>query len=86
MVSIIKGGGQMARIEESIEIKRSVDKVFVYTTDAKSWPVASSISEAEQTSQGQIGIGTTFKGTNRMMGLRVKWAAKVTEYEPNKVE
>jgi len=75
----------MARIEESIEIKRPVDKVFAYTTDAKSWPKWQSfILEAEQTSQGQIGIGTTFKGTNRMMGLRVEWAAKVMEYEPNR--
>ena len=82
---LLEGGGQVARIEESIEIKRPVDKVFAYTTDAKSWPKWQSfILEAEQTSQGQIGIGTTFKGTNRMMGLRVEWAAKVTEYEPNR--
>jgi len=28
----------MARIEESVEIKCPVDKVFAYTTDAESWP------------------------------------------------
>jgi uncharacterized membrane protein len=75
----------MARIEESVEIKRPVDKVFAYQTDAKSWPKWQSfILEAEQTSQGQIGVGATFKGTNRMMGRRMEWAAKVTEYEPNR--
>ena len=75
----------MARIEESIEIKRPVDKIFAYTTDAKSWPKWQSfILEAEQMSQGQIGIGTTFKGANRMMGLSMKWTAKVTEYETNR--
>jgi len=75
----------MARIEQSVEIKRPVDKVFAYTTDAESWPKwQSSMTEAGQTSQGQIGVGTTFKGINRWMGLRVKWVAKVTEYEPNK--
>jgi len=75
----------MARIEESMEIKRPADKVFAYTTEAKSWPKWQSfIMEAEQTSQGEIGVGTTFKGTNRMMGLSMKWAAKVTEYEPNR--
>ena len=75
----------MARIEESVEIKRPADEVFAYTTEAKSWPKWQSfIMEAEQTSQGQIGVGTTFKGTNRMMGLSMKWAAKVTEYEPNR--
>jgi len=75
----------MARIEESVEIKRPADKVFAYTTDAKSWPKwQSTIPEAEQTSQGPVGVGTTFKGTIHMMGLSMKWTAKATEYEPNK--
>jgi len=72
----------MARIEESVEIKRPVDKVFAYTTDAKSWSEWQSIiPEAEQTSQGSVGVGTTFKGTAHMMGLSMKWTAKATEYE-----
>jgi uncharacterized protein YndB with AHSA1/START domain len=75
----------MARIEESVEIKRPVDKVFAYVTDAKIWPQwDSAMLEAEQTSPGQMGIGATFRGANRLMGLRGVWTAKVTEYEPNK--
>ena len=75
----------MAKIEESVEIKRPVDKVFAYTTEAKSWPKWQSIiMEAEQTSQGPMCVGATFKGTSRMMGLSMKWTAKVTEYEPNR--
>lgn len=53
----------MARIEETVEIKRPTDKVFVYVTDAKSWPKWHlTMLEAGQTSPGQIGIGTTFRG------------------------
>ena len=75
----------MARIEESVQIQCPVDEVFAYTTQAKSWPEWQSfIMEAEQTSQGPMGVGTTFKGTNRMMGRTMKWTAKVTEYEPNR--
>jgi uncharacterized protein YndB with AHSA1/START domain len=75
----------MARIEESIEIKRPVDKVFAYTTDAKNWPKWQSfIPEAEQTSQGPVNIGTTFKGVSRMMGRSMGWTAIATEYESNK--
>lgn len=75
----------MARIEESIEIKCPIEKVFAYTTDAKSWPKWQSIIlEAEQTSQGPWSVGTTFKGVTRMMGLSMKWTAKAAEYEPNK--
>src|SRR4030042_5850636 len=75
----------MARIEESAEIKRPADKVFAYTTDAKSWSKWQSIiPEAEQTSQGPVGVGTTFKGISRMMGRSMKWTATATEYEPNR--
>jgi uncharacterized protein YndB with AHSA1/START domain len=75
----------MARIEESVIIKCPADKVFAYTTEAKSWPKwHGTMPEAEQTSQGQVGVGTTFKGKNRMMGQTSKWTAKVTEYDPYK--
>jgi uncharacterized membrane protein len=75
----------MVRIEESIEIKRPVDKVFAYTTEAKNWPKWQSfIPEAEQTSQGPMNVGTTFKGVSRMMGHSMKWTAIATEYESNK--
>ena len=75
----------MTRIEESVEIKRPINKVFAYTTDAKSWTKwQSTFPEAEQTSQGPVGVGTTFKGKIHMMGLTMKWTAKAIEYEPNK--
>ena len=75
----------MARIEESVEIKCPVDKVFIYTTDASSWPKWHPVMlEAEQTSPGQVAVGTTFQGINRMMGRRMAWTAQATEYEPNR--
>lgn len=75
----------MARIEESVEIKRPADKVFAYTTDFKSWTKwQSTFPEAEQTSQGPVGVGTTFKGKIHMMGLTMKWTSTATEYEPNR--
>ena len=75
----------MARIQESVEIKRPADKVFAFTTDAKSWPKwQSTFPEAEQTSQGPVGVGTTFKGKIRMMGLTMKWTAKAMEYESSR--
>jgi len=75
----------MARIEESIEIKRPVDKVFAYTTDANNWSKWQSfILQAEQTSQGPMNVGTSFKGVSRMMGRSMKWTAIATEYESNK--
>ena len=75
----------MAIIEESVVIKRPVDQVFAYVTNVKNLPQwESAMLEAEQTSPGQLGIGTTFRGATRVMGRRVLWTSKVTEYEPNK--
>lgn len=34
--------------------------------------------------QGQVGVGTTFRGKNHMMGQTSEWTAKVTEYTSNK--
>lgn len=75
----------MAKIEETVEIRCPVDKAFVYTTDAKSWPKwHQAMPEAEQSSFGQMGVGTKFKGKNRMMGQTSKWTANLTEYDPYK--
>ncbi len=75
----------MARIEESIEIRCPAEKAFAFTTDAKNWNRWQTIiPEAEQTSPGPVGIGTTFRGTNRMMGRTMQWTATAIEFEPAK--
>ena len=75
----------MGRIEESVDIKSPVDKVFEYTTVANDWPKWHDyIPKAEQTSEGLVGVGTTFKGKTRMWGQTLEWTGKVTEYEPYK--
>jgi carbon monoxide dehydrogenase subunit G len=75
----------VARIEHSIEIKRTPDKVFAFVTDPKSWPRWNpDMLEAEQTSSGPATMGATFRGANKVMGLRMPWTAKATEYVPNK--
>ena len=75
----------MSKIEESVEIHCPVEKAFAFTTDAGSWSKwLTIIPEAEQTSKGPVGVGTTFKGTNQLMGRTMKWTAQATEYEKNK--
>jgi hypothetical protein len=78
-------GLQMALIEESIEINAPAEKVFALTTDAAQWSRwHSAIPEAEQTSDGPVGVGTTFKGITRLMGQSIPWTATATEYEANR--
>jgi len=75
----------MARIEASVMINQPIDEVFAYVTDAGSWPKwESGLLEAEQTSEGPVGVGTRFRGTNQVLGLRMEWASEVMEYKPNR--
>jgi uncharacterized protein YndB with AHSA1/START domain len=75
----------MAIIEESVMINHPIAKVFAYITDPKTWPRWDpGLVEAEQTLPGQMGIGTSLRGSNKQMGRRMAFTAKVTEYEPNK--
>jgi uncharacterized membrane protein len=74
----------MKSVKESVVINCPVDKVFDYTAKAKNWPIWQlMIVEAEPTSPEPMGIGSTYKGVVRLMGLSMKWKANVTEYKPN---
>lgn len=76
----------MAIIEESIEIKQPSNKVFDYVTNIgrnlPEWEL--NCVEAEQTSTGSEGVGTICRGINRVMGLKMSWTLKISEYEPDK--
>ena len=75
----------MATVQESVIINRPAEQVYAYVTDIKNLPQwEPAILEAEQTSTGELGVGTTYRGVNKMMGMRMKWTATVNEYEPNK--
>jgi uncharacterized membrane protein len=73
------------KMEASVVINRSPDEVFGYVIDVATWPKwETGLLEAEQTSEGPVGQGTTFKGLNEMMGRKMEWTSEITEYEANK--
>lgn len=75
----------MARIEASVVINRPINDVFVYVTDAGSWPQwESGLLEVEQMSEGPMGVGTTFRGANKTLGQKMEWTSEITEYKPNR--
>jgi uncharacterized protein YndB with AHSA1/START domain len=69
----------MARMEASVVINRPIDEVFAYLTDVGSWSQWNSgILEAEQTSEGSVGVCTTFQGVSQFLGQRGEWTSEVT--------
>lgn len=56
-------------IKASIIINKPIDEVFAYVTDVKTWPRwESGLLKAEQTSDGPLNVGTTFRGMNQALG------------------
>jgi uncharacterized protein YndB with AHSA1/START domain len=75
----------MATMEGSITINRPVEEVFAYVTDIANFAKWNGqASQGEQTSQGPVGVGTTYRGAYDVMGRKMDWTSEVTEYEPNR--
>jgi len=75
----------MIKVELSVVIKRPVEEVFAFLSDLENnlkW--RSSQIEVQKTSTGPIGVGTTYRMVNNVLGHRLETEAEVTEYEPNR--
>ena len=73
----------MARAEISTTIHRPVDAVFAEISNLKNYPKWSSgAHEVTKTSEGPIGVGTTWRGYGKFLGRRIDFEMEVTEFEP----
>ncbi|MFQ5594038.1 MAG: SRPBCC family protein [Anaerolineae bacterium] len=75
----------MARIEASVVINRPIEEVFAFVTDSEKmshW--MSELVEAKQTSEGPVGVGTTYMAVATPLGRRAESTQEVVEYEPNR--
>ena len=75
----------MAKIETSIVINRPIEEVFAVLSDLENnakW--SSGFVEVKKTSEGPIGVGTTWRAIQKVLGQRIETEAELTEYEPNR--
>jgi uncharacterized protein YndB with AHSA1/START domain len=75
----------MAQFEISTVINRPVEEVFAvlsnYENNPKWFPSA---IEVKQTSEGPIGVGTTYRTVLTFLGRRIEGETEFTEYEPTR--
>jgi uncharacterized protein YndB with AHSA1/START domain len=65
-------------------IKRRVEDVFTVLSNPANDPTwSSAVVEAEQTSPGPIGVGTTARFVSKLLGRRITTDWEITEFEPN---
>ncbi len=75
----------MIKIESSVVINRPVDEVFEFLVNSENDPQwQSSSQEVTKTSEGPIGVGTTYSTVLRVLGRRLESTMEYTAYEPNK--
>ena len=73
----------MIKLEDNIVINQSPDKVFDFTTDIYNNPKwQSDILEIEQLTDGDFGLGSTYRCVNLFMGQRFESETTVLEYIP----
>ena len=72
------------RFEQEIVVKASPDKVFEYVSDLTKLTEWGTFShDVKQTSQGPVGVGSTFDTSGKQFGNHTDHVT-VTEYEPGK--
>ena len=74
----------MINIEERITIHRPIEEVFTYMTDLRNTPEwQSGLLEVQQTTEGPVGIGTTYQAVRRFLSRKMESTLKIVGYEPN---
>jgi uncharacterized membrane protein len=76
---------QMAKLEFSTVINRPIEEVFAFLSNPENsskWHLRG--NEVKMTSQGPIGVGTTYRSVRTFLGRRIESETGFTEYEPNR--
>src|SRR5262249_52956254 len=74
----------MLKLGLNVLIKRPVEEVFALLSNPENDPKWRPGIEVKKTSQGAIGLGTTFRTVVTALGRRIEGEIEYTEYEPNR--
>jgi len=76
----------MLKIESTTVINRPVEEVFAVLSNLENSPKwSSAFLEVKKTSQGPLGVGTTWRAVQKAFGQRLESEVEVTEYESNRM-
>ena len=76
----------MVTIEFNLVINRPVEEVFAFVSNSENLPRwRSTVLEVKKTSEGPLGVGSTFRGRFTFLGRQFDGNLEVTAHEPNQV-
>ena len=74
----------MISVVDSVVIARPIEEVWAFMADLENAHTWGLWSEATKTSDGPVGLGSTYRSTERGLGLKITATLKITEWEPPK--
>ena len=75
----------MIQVDLSINIEAPKEEVFAYTTNSENDPNwMEEVVNVRKTSEGPIGVGSTFENQVEFLGKTIEDTQEIVEYEPNK--
>ena len=75
----------MVRVETSVVVDRPVEELFEVVTDVETYSLwMPGCLGAKQTSEGPMGVGTTYTDGGQFLGRRVEETLVVTTHESNR--
>ena len=76
----------MPTLEYTVTINKPISEVFAFVSRPENMPKwAQNVTEAIQTSEGPVQVGTTCSVVSKAMGKQLDQDFVVTEYEPDRV-
>ena len=73
----------MPTIPFQTQINAPPEKVFAYVADLQKHPEWSHIEELKKTSDGAVGVGSTYESRGKNLGMTTTDKIEVTEYQSN---
>ena len=73
----------MATMEFQTQISAPPEVVFAYLADMEKHPEWSHCMEIKKTSEGQVGVGASYRSKGKNFGITANETVEVTEHQPN---
>ena len=73
----------MPTVEESITIDRPPEAVWEFLTTTDNIPAfESQLTGIEQITEGDVGMGTRWRGATNVLGRSFEWVTEIVEFDP----
>ncbi len=73
----------MGPLESEVQISATPEEVFAYLSDLEKHPEWSHSMEIKRTSEGPVGVGSTYASKGKNFGMTANDTVEVTEHQPS---